>query len=148
MDATVRIWKLPANDHDPYAPYDPSMAVQILESHSEAVWDLLLLPPREPRRSGKYGAVRLASASSDGTVKLWEENESGVWEPQDSLSIGTDVVPTALAHNLSLNRLLVGMSNGQFGVWDANEAPARLRKTLGTTSDSEPPLATRRRPCC
>jgi striatin 1/3/4 len=75
LDSTIRVWTLPAASADPYAPYDASRAVQLLEGHTDAVWDLVMLPPSPPKGTGgKKGKARLVSIGADKTLKVWERD--------------------------------------------------------------------------
>ncbi|KAJ3296021.1 hypothetical protein HK104_002052 [Borealophlyctis nickersoniae] len=65
VDATIRAWKLPPLTQDPYAPYNASLKQHTYVGHSDAIWDLKLHP-----LSQAYPV--LASASSDGAIKLWD----------------------------------------------------------------------------
>lgn len=116
LDSTIRIWKLPAANNDPFGRHDPANAVQTLEGHGEAVWDLVLLPSREP--TGKGGAEnRLVSASADGSVKLWQL-EDGKWSLKTSHAFEKNV-PTCLAvFNLDYSKVLVGLTDGTVVLWD------------------------------
>ncbi|WVQ77197.1 hypothetical protein IAR50_006880 [Cryptococcus sp. DSM 104548] len=127
LDSTIRLWKLPPHDHDPYAPWDPSTAIQTLVGHTEAVWDICLLPSREIAKPGKEATeARLVSASADGSVKLWERSGSSEWKLSKSFnSFGKDakgvVVPTSLAvYNLDFGKVLVGTSDGTVRLWDVD----------------------------
>jgi WD40 repeat protein len=121
MDTTVRLWRLPSRDHDPYAPYDPSTAIQTLEGHTDVVWDICLLPSRPERNGGagtnpnkRLGAEsQLISASADGTAKVWEDG-GGRWNLVSTFSdFGPDVIPTCLSvDNHDFGRVIIGLSNG------------------------------------
>lgn len=84
MDSTIRVWTLPPASADPYAPYDASRAVQLLEGHTDAVWDLVMLPPSPPSSAasasngsgGRKGKARLVSIGADNTLKVWERDLS------------------------------------------------------------------------
>ena len=65
MDSSVRVWLLPDRRLESYPPFDKSMELGCLVGHTQAVWDLALLPDR----SDEEGL--LATASADGTVKIW-----------------------------------------------------------------------------
>lgn len=67
MDSSVRVWKLPERPFTPYPPYE-NMEVTSLAGHTQAVWDMALLPQQ---RDG----MLLATASADGTVKIWTTDE-------------------------------------------------------------------------
>ncbi|WVO16351.1 hypothetical protein L204_104026 [Cryptococcus depauperatus] len=122
LDSTIRVWKLPSHNHDPYAPYDPSVAIQTLVGHTEAVWDVCLLPPGEIAQPGKETVkARLVSASADGTVKLWERSSSSAWALSKSFSsLGSaGTVPTCLAvFNLDFGKVLIGTADGKARLWD------------------------------
>lgn len=62
LDATIRIWAMPAASHTPYSAYDALRARNMLVGHTDAVWDLALL--RED--------TLLVSGGSDGMVKVWD----------------------------------------------------------------------------
>lgn len=138
MDSTVRVWKLPPRDHDPYAPYDSSDAIQTLEGHTDVVWDVCLLPARSDRTgstTAPNGPVRraegiLVSVSADGTAKVWEER-NGRWTLQASYSdFGEGVTPTCLAiDNQDYSRVMIGLSNGLVKVYSVQED--REVQTLG-----------------
>ncbi|KDN38707.1 WD40 repeat-like protein [Tilletiaria anomala UBC 951] len=66
LDATIRVWRLPRHDSVPYLPFDPNTEEATLVGHTQAIWELCLLPDRSQNE------VLLASASADGTVKLWD----------------------------------------------------------------------------
>ncbi|GMK57236.1 hypothetical protein CspeluHIS016_0400700 [Cutaneotrichosporon spelunceum] len=115
-DSTIRVWKLASKSDDPYAPYDPSKAVATLEGHTDAVWDVCLLPARS-NANGTHGAKpgaesQLVSVSADGTAKLWGEKD-GRWGLQASFSDFGDATPTCVSgDNQDYGRVLVGLSNG------------------------------------
>ncbi|RSH80896.1 uncharacterized protein EHS24_008324 [Apiotrichum porosum] len=117
MDSTIRLWRVPARDQDPYAPFDPTSAIQTLEGHTDVVWDLVLLPTRpasnnSPKRANAVES-QLVSVSADGTAKVWEDRD-GRWSLQASFSdFGDGVVPTCLSvDNHDFGRVLIGLSNG------------------------------------
>ncbi|KAJ3092024.1 hypothetical protein HK102_011506 [Quaeritorhiza haematococci] len=64
-DATVRAWKVPSLRRETYGPYDPATKVHTFVGHSDIVWDIKT-HPNQPV---------LCSASSDGSVKLWDTRE-------------------------------------------------------------------------
>uniref|UniRef100_A0A8K9XCT4 Striatin 4 n=1 Tax=Oncorhynchus mykiss TaxID=8022 RepID=A0A8K9XCT4_ONCMY len=66
LDGTVRCWKIPDFNVDPYDNYDPGIESNVLLGHEDSVWSLT------------YSAAhhRLASCSADGTVRIWDPQNS------------------------------------------------------------------------
>ncbi|KAK8864188.1 hypothetical protein IAR55_001434 [Kwoniella newhampshirensis] len=156
LDSTIRLWRLPAHNHDPYATYDPSFTLQTLIGHTDAVWDICLLPHRDnqvdggatQKRKGSSGNVngptanegRLVSASADGTIKLWESKPSGSgWSLEGSWSdFGEGVVPTCLSiFNLDFGKVLVGLSDGSVRLFDLDEGKEVQVFGTNTSEDGE-----------
>ena len=69
LDATIRVWHVPRLDNPPYPPYNPAMEEATLIGHSQAIWELVLLANRAQEET------LLASASADGTVKIWDTQD-------------------------------------------------------------------------
>lgn len=118
LDSSIRIWALPENSRDPYGAYDPSTSVQTLIGHTEAIWDLRLLPSR-----ASPAAPRLVSCSADGSVRLWARNgKTGQWTLDSTINdFPQGVVPTCLGvYHADYTRLLVGFSNGLIGLYDVD----------------------------
>ncbi|GCB60174.1 hypothetical protein scyTo_0011086 [Scyliorhinus torazame] len=65
IDATIRCWNMPGPNVDPYDTYDPSVILNTLVAHTDAVWGLSF--------SGIKN--RLLSCSADGTIRLWNPTE-------------------------------------------------------------------------
>jgi len=146
LDSTIRLWRLPSPIQDSYAPFDPSFALQVLEGHTEAVWDVCLLPPREAVQPGKRPTEgRLVSASADGTVKIWTMSNSN-WSLQSSFGdFGGGVVPTCLSlYSLDLGKVLVGLSSGLVKLYDVNSVEEVL--SFGEASEGEPQIQGLRTP--
>lgn len=71
VDASIVVWKLlDGKQVEPYPPFDKSMELARLVGHTQAVWDVCLLPARDDDEG------YLASASADGTVKLWSTQDA------------------------------------------------------------------------
>ncbi|RKP02668.1 hypothetical protein CXG81DRAFT_17721 [Caulochytrium protostelioides] len=89
LDATVRVWRVPSPETTAaYGPY-ASHGVQTLVGHTDAVWRVKAHPAPS--------LVRLvASASADGTVKLWSIDGSGAHALEQSLAL-PPLDPTASA---------------------------------------------------
>lgn len=126
MDSTIRIWRLATKDDDPYAPYDPSKAIQTLEGHTDVVWDVCLLPAKPASGvnggAGKPGAEsQLVSVSADGSAKLWEAQDCK-WALKASFSDFDGATPTCLSvDSHDFNRVLIGLSNGVVKVYTADD---------------------------
>ena len=123
LDSTVRLWRLPPHNEDQYAPFERSYALQVLEGHTEAVWDICLLPPHEVSQPGKRSIPhrRLVSASSDGSVKVWCD-QNGVWRLQSSFgNFSEGALPICLSlFNLDFGKIVVGLSSGQAKLFDVD----------------------------
>ncbi|CAG8481356.1 9982_t:CDS:10 [Diversispora eburnea] len=71
MDSTVRVWNLPSSKRETYGPVDPSLNLTTYIGHTDAIWDLRLFPIHF------QSTQLLASASADGTVKIWDTEAEG-----------------------------------------------------------------------
>ncbi|GAC74173.1 cell-cycle nuclear protein [Moesziomyces antarcticus T-34] len=70
LDSSIRVWQLPDGSTEAYPPFEKSMELGCLVGHSQAVWDVALVPDRSDDEG------RLASASADGLVKVWNVGAS------------------------------------------------------------------------
>lgn len=124
LDSSIRIWILPEPSRDPYGPYDPATSVQTLVGHTEAIWDLRLLPSRASfaaPKAAKDPYPRLASCSADGSVRIWARNgTSGHWTLESTINdFPKGVVPTCLGvYHSDYSKVLVGLSSGLIGLYD------------------------------
>ena len=113
LDQTIQVWSLPPRDRDPYAPYDESTRLHRLEGHTDAVWDVKLIPL--PVRD----ETLLASASADGTVKVWSVGGADLQWLKHTLRVGDGDVPTTIAViPTDLRRIAVGYTSGRVVVFD------------------------------
>ncbi|RIB27639.1 WD40-repeat-containing domain protein [Gigaspora rosea] len=71
MDSTIRVWDLPPPKRDTYGPVDSPLNLTTYIGHTDAIWDLRLFPIRN------LNTQLLASASADGTVKIWNTEAEG-----------------------------------------------------------------------
>ncbi|PLW46124.1 hypothetical protein PCASD_04184 [Puccinia coronata f. sp. avenae] len=69
LDSVVSVWSLPPPEHETYAPYDPRSLLATFVGHTDAIWDMVLLPLR------LRDEALLATVSADGTVKVWSTDE-------------------------------------------------------------------------
>ncbi|CAG8675377.1 4901_t:CDS:10 [Acaulospora morrowiae] len=71
MDSTIRVWNLPPPKREIYGPVDLSLNLNSYIGHTDAIWDLRLFP------INSQNTRLLASASADGTVKVWDTEAEG-----------------------------------------------------------------------
>ncbi|CAG8515967.1 13785_t:CDS:2 [Racocetra fulgida] len=71
MDSTIRVWNLPPQKRDNYGPIDSPLNFTTYIGHTDAIWDLRLFP------ICNLNTQFLASASADGTVKIWNTEAEG-----------------------------------------------------------------------
>lgn len=145
LDSTIHGWQMPPRDRDTYAPFDSQLNAVRLEGHTDGVWDVCLVAT-----AGSYGGVNglstgadankeiLASASADGTVKIWDVSpqrdgsHSAVpggalklsWtatgtEGSEESSIIPKPVPTSLALcQTDMTKLAVAYQDGKVRIFD------------------------------
>ncbi|CAG0891293.1 unnamed protein product, partial [Cyprideis torosa] len=83
VDNDIRKWAVPDLKVEPYEPLPKDPSGILLTGHSDAVWSLVIHP----------WAPELASASSDGTVGLWDTEEHVLLK---TIAIESTSVPTSL----------------------------------------------------
>lgn len=66
VDGSIRCWKCPDFNVDPYDNYDQGVESAVLLGHEDSVWDLAY----------SSNLKRLASCSADGTVRIWDSQSS------------------------------------------------------------------------
>lgn len=135
LDSTIRIWTLPEPSRDPYGPYDPATSLQTLVGHTEAIWDLCLLPSR-----ASSSAPRLVSCSADGSVKLWQKGKTGQWTLESTINeFYEGGVPTCLGvYHSDFSKVLVGLGNGHIELFDVDtRRQVALVGASGTCSDRD-----------
>ncbi|KAI9275940.1 WD40-repeat-containing domain protein [Phascolomyces articulosus] len=119
LDSTIRVWRLPSEGHSLYSPVG-NMATYV--GHTDAIWDFKLFP------IARDDSCLLASASADGTVKLWDTQTSGqllkssltfdgVLSENDS---SRDLpIPTSLDFcHTDLAKMAVSFANAQIRIYD------------------------------
>uniref|UniRef100_A0A8C5GFW3 Striatin N-terminal domain-containing protein n=1 Tax=Gouania willdenowi TaxID=441366 RepID=A0A8C5GFW3_GOUWI len=110
LDGTVRCWKMPDLNVDPYDNYDPGIESSVLAGHEDSVWGLT------------YSSVhhRLASCSADGTIRIWDPQSSSpcmsVFNKEREHGTPTSVafVPT------DSNQIVVSFDIGETLLYDLN----------------------------
>jgi striatin 1/3/4 len=66
LDSTIRVWNLPSDERGPFSPVDPSLNIATYIGHTDSIWDFKLSKDD-----------LLASASADGTIKIWDTLSTG-----------------------------------------------------------------------
>ncbi|XP_072293696.1 striatin-like isoform X2 [Eucyclogobius newberryi] len=109
LDGTIQCWNTPNPNIDPYDSYDPSVLRGALAGHTDSVWGLVY--------SGAH--QRLLSCSADGTVRLWDANNTtspalAVFNENKKLGIPTsvDLVCSEPAH------LVTSFASGEIGLFN------------------------------
>jgi len=69
IDATIRVWSLPAANRTTYAPFEASTGVAraTLVGHTDAIWDIGIV----------RNETTLVSCGGDGAVKVWDVSSVG-----------------------------------------------------------------------
>uniref|UniRef100_A0A3Q1EYK8 Striatin, calmodulin binding protein 4 n=1 Tax=Acanthochromis polyacanthus TaxID=80966 RepID=A0A3Q1EYK8_9TELE len=88
LDGTVRCWKMPDLNVDPYDNYDPGIESSALAGHEDSVWGLT------------YSAVhhRLASCSADGTIRIWDPQNSSPCLSVFNKERGSELINRVVSH--------------------------------------------------
>ncbi|KAI7901369.1 WD40-repeat-containing domain protein [Cokeromyces recurvatus] len=120
LDSTIRVWKLPAEDHGLFSPVDPSLNMATYIGHTDAIWDFKF-------SSTKYQKTLLASASADGTIKIWDTESTGSLLKSSLTFDGiltedtelNKVAPTSLDYcHTDINKLVVSFVNAKIRLYD------------------------------
>ncbi|KAI9496878.1 WD40-repeat-containing domain protein [Zychaea mexicana] len=116
LDSTIRVWRLPSEGHN------PSLSMATYVGHTDAIWDFKLFP------IAREDTCLLASASADGTVKLWDTQTSGQLLKSsltfDGVLTENDhrrnlPVPTSLDFcHTDLTKMAVSFANAQIRIYD------------------------------
>ncbi|KAF7724007.1 hypothetical protein EC973_001467 [Apophysomyces ossiformis] len=97
LDSTIRVWRLP-----PEIILDPLLNIATYVGHTDSIWDLKLFP------ISREDSYFLASASADGTVKIWDTQTSEHSPAPTSL----DFCPT------DLDKIAVSYTNAKIQIFD------------------------------
>ncbi|KAI8140171.1 WD40-repeat-containing domain protein [Fennellomyces sp. T-0311] len=138
LDSTIRVWRLPSEGHGLFAPVDPSLSMATYVGHTDAIWDFKLFP------IAREDSCLLASASADGTVKLWDTQTSGQLLKSsltyDGVLTESDYrrdlpTPTSLDFcHTDLTKLAVSFSNADIRIYDIETG--QVVTTLQGSNDS------------
>ncbi|KAI9023006.1 WD40-repeat-containing domain protein [Phycomyces nitens] len=123
MDSTIRVWQLPPEGHSSFAAVDPSMNIATYIGHTDAIWDFKLFPV------AREETCILASASADGTLKIWDTQATdsllkSTWNydgmvTENSPNRDGRIVPTSLDFcPTDLSKMIVSYSNAKIKVFD------------------------------
>ncbi|XP_041920259.1 striatin-4 [Alosa sapidissima] len=127
LDGSVRCWKIPDLNVDPYDNYDPGVESSVLAGHEDSVWGLAY----------SSSLKRLASCSADGTVRIWDPHNSS-----PCLSVfnkekehGT---PTSVAFvNSDPSQVVVSFGGGNTLLYDLNTEQSIMSLETQTKDGSE-----------
>ncbi|XP_041661058.1 striatin-4 [Cheilinus undulatus] len=127
LDGTVRCWKMPDLNVDPYDNYDPGIESSVLAGHEDSVWGLT------------YSAAhhRLASCSADGTIRLWDPQNSSpclsVFNKEREHGTPTSVAFVAT----DPNQVVVSFDGGETLLYDLNTEQSTTTLETQTKDGSE-----------
>ncbi|KAG0182211.1 hypothetical protein DFQ29_005266 [Apophysomyces sp. BC1021] len=121
---------------------DPSLNMATYVGHTDAIWDFKLFP------ISREDSCLLASASADGTVKLWDTQTSGnllksSWNyngciPEDSFDqLRTDQYPAPTSLDFchtDLNKIAVSYANAKIRIFDIETGQVVM--TLGGSDET------------
>uniref|UniRef100_A0A1I7XP08 WD_REPEATS_REGION domain-containing protein n=1 Tax=Heterorhabditis bacteriophora TaxID=37862 RepID=A0A1I7XP08_HETBA len=86
LDGVICCWNVPSSNGDPHEAYDPKVLSERLRGHVDAVWSIAF----------HSSDNRLVSASSDGTIKLWEPGNFGEPMLRSIDAPHTGLIPTSV----------------------------------------------------
>ncbi|XP_039865181.1 striatin-4 isoform X2 [Simochromis diagramma] len=127
LDGSIRCWKMPDLNVDPYDNYDPGIESSVLAGHEDSVWGLT------------YSAVhhRLASCSADGTIRIWDPQNSSpcmsVFNKEREHGTPTSVAFVAT----DPNQVVVSFDGGETLLYDLNTEQSVTMLDTQTKDGSE-----------
>ncbi|KAK7901967.1 hypothetical protein WMY93_018736 [Mugilogobius chulae] len=109
LDGIIQCWNTPNPNIDPYDSYDPSVLRGALSGHTDSVWGLVYSSAHQ----------RLLSCSADGTVRLWDANNTtspalAVFNENKKMGVpsSVDLVCSEPAH------LVTSFTSGEIGLFN------------------------------
>ncbi|CAI4229779.1 unnamed protein product [Auanema sp. JU1783] len=121
-DGKICCWNVPSSNTDPHEAYDPNVLSEKLKGHQDVVWAIAY----------HSSDNKLASASSDGTIKLWEP---GNFDEPLLRTIEIDVadaVPTSVDFvSTEQTQLLAGYTKAQARIIDIETGSVLLSFDFG-----------------
>jgi len=138
LDSTVRSWKVPPKSLELYSKYDPTIKQHTFEGHTDAVWCVKSHPLRD-----QYHL--LASASSDGTIKLWDTESYELKSTLDYNGLLSDRTkeiesnPTYIDWvNIDLSKIIVSYQNSIVKLFDIETGSEYMKLPSAETYDNTP----------
>lgn len=138
-DSTIRSWKIPPKNMEPYSKYDPTIQQHQFVGHTDAVWCVKTHPIKDQYQI-------LASAAADGTVKLW--NTDGNYELKSTIDyngLSNGDKPLSLINPTSLNwlntdlgKLIVSYQNSIVKLFDTETGSEFMTLPSSETYDNTP----------
>lgn len=140
LDGHIHRWSLRHLEViDPYEPYDPSVVLQTLTGHTDAVWRLASCHQYGTGSTGGGGTGEyLASCSADGSVKLWLP--ANITPLMKSYSSEADGTPTSVDFvRDEVNRIAVSYSSSHSVIFDTETGRPiiRLESDSSSTADRQ-----------
>ncbi|KZT56509.1 WD40 repeat-like protein [Calocera cornea HHB12733] len=139
LDATIRIWGVPDKAHSmAYAPFNPAYTHRAtLVGHAEAVWALGMIP------FASGAGELLASASADGSVKIWDVEGRGelrsTWGYDGADEDTVKKAATSVeAIKTQPNALAVAWDDAIVKIYDVENGKEVLRLKSDATYDGTP----------
>ncbi|XP_072248538.1 striatin-4 [Leuresthes tenuis] len=127
LDGTVRCWKMPDLNVDPYDNYDPGIESSVLAGHEDSVWGLTYSSAHH----------RLASCSADGTIRIWDPQNSSpcvsVFNKEKEHGTPTSVAFVAT----DPNQVVVSFDAGETLLYDLNTEQSVTALETQTKDGSE-----------
>ncbi|XP_028648737.1 striatin-4 [Erpetoichthys calabaricus] len=117
LDGSVRCWKIPDLNVDPYDNYDPSVQHSMMIGHTDAVWGLAF----------SLNQRRLASCSADGSIRIWDDSVTpaclSVFNKDKEYGI-----PTSVAFvNSDPTQVVASFNGGETVLYDLNSEQSILQ---------------------
>jgi striatin 1/3/4 len=136
LDSVIRVWSYPDSSHETYSAYDPTLSLATVVGHTDAIWDLSLIPSKADPEG------YLVSACADGTVKVWDATLAGVplfssWRYDES---GGEDAPTPVSigsYPVDWRNVLIGFTNGLVKLYEVNTGRMMLEFVPTKDEDGE-----------
>lgn len=133
-DGLVRVWDLPQFNQSAYVNHGIAVPYEklVLKGHTDAVWSLSSMKDED-----QY----LLSASSDGTVALWDINGDAESRQRHVFTLegndGTMMIPTHVTHvPTDPSKFVVSYTNSTISLFDAHTGKAIWKTNVASNSNS------------